>query len=90
MRKEQAVGRHHQGVSAEGTHLLYLGRRFQACRLADFEPSRGRKAFHGAGYGLQPATRGSIGLGKDQDDLVSRRNEGRQSPLSELGRAGED
>jgi len=58
--------------------------------LADFEASRGREAFDGTGYWSQASTGGSIGLRKDQDDLVPRRHEGRQSPLSELGRAGED
>jgi hypothetical protein len=90
LRKEQAVGRHHEGVGAEGANVLHLGRRFQACRLADFEASRGREAFYRTGHGSQASTGGSIGLRKDQDDLVPRRDERRQRPLSELGRAGED
>ena|SRR5687767_13517717 len=90
LRKKQAVSRHHEGVGANGAYSRYFGRRLQACRLKDFEASRGRETFHGTGYPSQASTGGSIGLRKDQDDLVPGRHEGRQSPLSELRRAGED
>ena len=90
LRKEQPVSRHHEGVGAKGAYQLHFGRRFQACRLADFEASRGREALYRTGYRSQTSTGGSIGLRQYQDDLVPGRNEGRQSPLSELGRTGED
>ena len=90
LRKEQAVSRHDEGVGAKGADLVHFGRRFQACRLADFEAARRREAFHRTGDRSQASTGGSIGLRQHQDDLVPRRHEGRQSPLSELGRAGED
>jgi hypothetical protein len=69
---------------------VHFGRRFQACRLADFEASRGREAFHRTGYRSQASTGGSIGLRQHQEDLVPGSHEGRQGPLSELGRTGED
>ena len=90
LRQQQAVSRHHEGVGAKAAYLLQFGRRFQACRLADFEASRGREAFHRTGHRSQTPTGGSIGLRQHQDDLVPRRHQGRQRPLSELGRAGED
>jgi hypothetical protein len=90
LRKEQAVSRHHEGVGAKRAYLLHFRRSFQACRLADFEASRSREALHRTGHPPQASTRGSIGLRQHQDDLVTRRHQGRQSPLSELGRTGED
>jgi hypothetical protein len=58
--------------------------------LADFEAARRCEAFYRTRHGSQASTGGSIGLRKHQDDLMPRRHEGRQRPLSELGRAGED
>jgi hypothetical protein len=39
---------------------------------------------------MQTAPGGAIGLGEDENDLVPGFDDARQSPLSELGRTGED
>jgi hypothetical protein len=39
---------------------------------------------------VQAATRRTVGLRKNEGDVVACGHEARQSPLSELGRTGED
>ena len=51
---------------------------------------RAREALDRAGSGSQPAPCRAVGLRENQRDLVARTEQGRQRPLSELGRAGED
>ena len=89
-RQESAVRRDDQRVGRERPDLLDFARRFEAWGLKDRDAARRGIAFDRAFSRTQAATGGTIRLGEDQDNLVARRHEGRQSPLSELGRAGED
>jgi hypothetical protein len=88
--QEQAVRGDHQRVRACGAHALDLVLASQAGRLTYRNAVVEREAFHGARDRTQPAACGTVGLRQDQRDFMTCAREARQSPLGELGRAGED
>jgi len=89
-RQQQAIGRDDKRIGAHGAHLLHLGSAFQPGRLENSDAPRGGEALHRARQRLQAATGRTVGLRKDEGDVVACGREARQSPLSELGRSGED
>jgi hypothetical protein len=90
LREEQAVSGDHQRVRACGAQALDLAIGLQAGRLTDGDAVVEREALHGARERAQAAACGTVRLRQDQRDFMTCAREARQSPLSELGRTGED
>jgi hypothetical protein len=70
--------------------LLEFRGAFQPVRLKKRETMRCREPLDRTRRRLQASTRRPVGLRQHQGDFVACGQQARQSPLSELGRAGEN
>lgn len=90
LRKDETVSRYDERIRPRRAYALDAFRRPEMLGLGEDEAALQRIALDRAGNGMEPASRGAVGLREDESDIVSSSRQAHQRLLGKLRGARED
>jgi hypothetical protein len=90
LRQNQSVGRDHQDIALAQAHSFKHGIGFKGWGLNDVQPPLQCPSLYGALRGMQAPARGTVGLRKNQSNLVTGPEQRRKRSLGEFRGPGEN